>query len=88
MAPLTGAAKAAVEDFFAGRRGTRALHPDVREAMAKYFVAKGLTVPELSQYRQWAGERYGHRYCTGLPARWQDVGMLRGAQRLRPALLQ
>ena len=34
MAPLSGAAKAAVEDFFTGRRGTRALHPDVRAAMA------------------------------------------------------
>ena len=47
MAPLTGAAKAAIEDFFGGRRGTRNLHPDVRAAMAAYFVGKGLTVPEL-----------------------------------------
>ena len=47
MAPLAGAAKAAVEDFFAGRRGARVLHPDVQAAIAAYFVAKGLTVPEI-----------------------------------------
>ena len=29
MAPLAGAAKAAVEDFFSGRRGTRSLHPEL-----------------------------------------------------------
>ena len=56
MAPLTGAAKAAVEDFFAGRRGTRSLQPDVRSAMAAYFVGKGLTVPELPTARPSAPE--------------------------------
>ena len=51
MAPTTGAAKAAIEDFFRGRRGPRTLHPDVRDSMSAYFVAKGLTLPELPTAR-------------------------------------
>ena len=52
MAPLAGAAKAAVEDLFKSRRGARALHPDVHTAMAAYFVGKGLTVPRPTPVAQ------------------------------------
>ena len=51
MAPLTGAEKNAIEGFFRGKRGTRSLRGPVADAMAKYFVADGTTLPELPTTR-------------------------------------
>ena len=67
MAPTTGAAKAAIEDFFRGRLGPRVLHPEVRDAMAAYFVSKGLTLPGLPTARPATPESV-MEWC----AEWRD----------------
>ena len=51
MAPVTGAEKAALDAFFKGKRGERALIEPVAEALRDYFAAKGTTLPELTTVR-------------------------------------
>ena len=51
MAPLTGTEKAAIEGFFRGKRGTKALKPSVAAQLAAYFVGDGTTLPELPTSR-------------------------------------
>ena len=57
MAPLSGSEKAAVVAFFASRRGSRVLYPDVQTALCDYFVARGLTIAELPTARPPEGTR-------------------------------
>ena len=51
MAPLTGAAEAAVEGFFQSRRGQRVLLPAVAAKLVEYNVTKGVTLTELNVSR-------------------------------------
>ena len=47
MAPLVGPDKAAIENFFASKRGQRVLLPSSRDKLALYHVDKSVTLPEL-----------------------------------------
>ena len=47
MAPLAGPEKAAIENFFASKRGQRVLLPSSRDKLALYHVDKSVTLPEL-----------------------------------------
>ena len=47
MAPLAGSEKAAIENFFASKRGQRVLLPSSRDKLALYHVDKSVTLPEL-----------------------------------------
>ena len=51
MAPLTGAEAAAIQAFFASRRGTRVLIAATQKALSDYFVPKGTTLMELQTAR-------------------------------------
>ena len=51
MAPVGAAEKAALDAFFKGKRGERALIEPVAEAIRDYFANKGTTLTELSTAR-------------------------------------
>ena len=69
MAPLTGAAEAAVQGFFRGRRGTRVLRTESADALSFYNVARGTTLAELPTTRP---------ADTALVVSWVETGKVGG----------
>ena len=51
MAPLGAHEKAAVEAFFASKRGRKTLYAAVQEQLVDYIAAKGVTLAELNTAR-------------------------------------
>ena len=69
MAPLTGPALAAVEAFFASRRGDRSLRKDDQDLLVAFVAGLGMTVTELRTNRPVVPARH-----TAWLEEWADIG--------------